>query len=81
MPRVLISEIGMQVQRPLSLLETVTGLAAVVRWKGLSNVEDTSKPLRQVFEDVPQLLHKILLPKTIPLDNATKARRALGLQE
>lgn len=79
LPHVLQSETGMQVQRLLRLVDTDHGLRVVIRWRGLTASEDTEEPLQQVFEDVPDLLGKLLARKSTPEALVAKARRALGL--
>ena len=51
----------------------------LVRWKGLPNLEDSLEPLKQVFEDVPEMVKRLLLHKHTSLDIADKARRMLAL--
>ena len=79
MPHVLSSETGMPVSRLLRLLDTEDGIKVLVRWKGLPDTEDSAEPLQNVYEDVPQLLLKLLNRKNTPQDLAEKARTALSL--
>jgi transposase InsO family protein len=79
LPHVLSSETGMPVARLMRLYEDEDGLKVVVRWKGLSHSEDTSEPLRHVYEDVPDMLIRLLQRKNTPQDLAAKARTVLAL--
>lgn len=79
MSHVLSSETGMVVQRLLELVESPDGLKVRIRWKGLPASEDTEEPIKNVYEDVPVLLEKLLKRKNTPAHLADKARRVLGL--
>lgn len=50
----------MSVSRLLRLLEQDNKFYVMVRRKGLDSSEDTMEPLERDFEDVPQLLIKLL---------------------
>lgn len=69
----------MQVQSFLLLIDTEQGLRAVNLWPGLHPFNDTKEALQNVFEDVPDLLRKLLVHKCTPPEIATKVRHALGL--
>ena len=73
------SETGMAVQRLMELIDDTDGLKVRVRWKGLGESEDSLEPLQHVYEDVPELLKKLLTRKSTPASIADKARRALTL--
>ena len=79
MSHVLHSEIGMSVSRLMGLQEDPDGLKVIVRWKGLSNSEDSAEPLKNVYEDVPKMVKRLLLRKSIPVHLVNKARAALAL--
>jgi hypothetical protein len=79
MSHVLSSETGMPVARLMRLVDSPDGLEVQGRWRGLPDVEDTLEPIGRVFEDVPQLLHKLLRRKKVPVNLVTKARLVLGL--
>ena len=66
MSHVLSSETGMPVARLLRLLDQDGGIYVVVRWKGLSESEDTLEPLSRGFDDVPALTQKLLARKSTP---------------
>ena len=70
---------GMSAARLMSLVDTEDGLKVIVRWKGLPNSEDTEEPLERVFEDVPQMLLRLLRRKNTPAPLAEKARSLLSL--
>lgn len=53
-------EAGIPVSRLLRLVEQDGKLLYMVHWKGLKTSEDTMEPLARVYEDVPQLLVKLL---------------------
>ena len=76
---VLSSETGMPVARLLRLEDTEDGLHVVVRWKGLPDTEDTLEPIERVFEDVPEMVKRLLSRKNTPTELADKARRVLAL--
>lgn len=78
---VLASETGMPVSRLLQLVEDNGSLFVSVRWKGLSSTEDTVEPLQRVYEDVPQLLLKLLRRKSTNADLRKRACVELGLEE
>eukprot|EP00171_Calliarthron_tuberculosum_P004300 IDg4300t1 len=52
----------------------------LVLWRGLSHREDTEEPLKNVHEDVPVLLSKLLARKTTPKDIADRVKQELGLR-
>ena len=79
MPHVLLSETGIPVARLLRLEDKPEGLMVAVRWKGLTNSEDTLEPLDRVYKDVPQMLVRLLQRKYTPKDLAAKARSLLAL--
>ena len=76
---VLSSETGMPVTRLLRLVDTEDGLKVIIRWKGLQNSEDTEEPLERVFEDVRQMLLRLLRRKKTPAHLAEKVRSILSL--
>lgn len=57
------SEKGMPVSPLLQLVEENGSLFESVRWKELSALEDTFEPLQRVYENLPQLLIKLLRRK------------------
>ena len=79
MSHVLSSERGMPVARLIKLVNTSEGLKVLVRWKGLPHSEDTLQPLGQLYEDVPQMVLRLLQRKNTPPNLAEKARRLLAL--
>lgn len=78
MPHVLSSETGMPVARLMRLVETPNGLMVFVRWKELSDTEDILEPLLQVYEDVPQMVLRLLQRKNTPRHLAEKAKLFLA---
>lgn len=64
----LASETGITVSRVLSLDDTADGLIVSVSWKGMEASEDTLDPLEQVYEDVPNILGKLLKRKNTTPD-------------
>lgn len=78
---VLASETGMPVSRLLSLVEQEGKLYVLVRWKGLADSEDKIEPLTRVYEDVPQLLIKLMRRKNANPTIRAKACIELGLGE
>ena len=79
MSHVLSSETGMPVARLMRLVDSPDGLLVQVRWRGLCDSEDTLEPIGRVYEDVPQLLWKLLRRKNTPSNLVAKARRVLAL--
>ena len=79
MSNLLASETGMPVARLMRLKDTDDRLKVLVRWKVLPNSEDSLEPLEQVFEDVPEIVKRLLLRKHTPPELADKARRMLAL--
>lgn len=76
---VLASETGMPVSRLMKLVDDSGKLYIQVRWKGLSPSDDTLEPLKRVYEDVPQLVIKLLHRKNTSADLSQRARTELGL--
>lgn len=76
---VLSSETGIPVARLMRLVDDPNGMKVLVRWKGLPNSEDSLEPLARVFEDVPQMVTRLLHRKNTPSDLADKARRVFAL--
>ena len=79
LPHVLSSETGMPVARLMGLEDTENGIMVHVRWRGLPNTEDTLEPLQQVYDDVPQMLMRLLLRKSTPKALVQRAKAALTL--
>ena len=79
MSHVLSSETGMTVQKLLRLVRNPEGFHVLVRWKGLPSSDDTLEPLRNVYEDVPAMLKKLLERKTTPTHLANDEKQALEL--
>lgn len=73
------SETGMIVHRLHKLVDTAEAVKVEVRWKGLPGSEDTLGTLKQIYEDVPGLLKKILVRKNTPANLVAKARQLLRL--
>lgn len=69
----------MVVQRLMGLVETKDAIKVCIRCKELPHSEDTEELLKNVHEDVPGLLEKLMNRKNPPADRAEKARRVLGL--
>ncbi len=65
--------------RPIHLEENEDCLQVHVRWRGLSNSEDTLEPLQRVYEDVPAMVKRLLARKSILKSLVIKAESALGL--
>lgn len=79
MSHVLSSETGMPVARLINLVKVDDALKVLVRWKGLSSQNDSLEPLQYVFEDVPQMLNRLLKRKNTPAESAQQARDAIDL--
>lgn len=80
MSRVLFSEIGMPVARLMTIDDAENGIKLQVRWKGLNSTDDTLEPIIHIYEDVPDLLLKLLQRQNNPRTLAGKARPVLGLR-
>lgn len=81
MIHLLTSETGILVSRLLSLQALSNGLHVCVRGVGLSAEEDIHEPTGQIFEDVPQMPHRLFGRKTAPASLSQKAKQELGLLE
>jgi len=79
MSHVLSSETGMPVARLMRLVDEPNGMQVLVRWKGLPISEDSLEPLERMYEDVPQMVLRLLQRKNTPSALADKARRTLSL--
>lgn len=79
MSHVISSETDMPVARLMKLVETESGLQVQVRWKGLTNADDTLEPLCHVYKDVPKMLLRLLNRKNISRALAAKAKSELAL--
>lgn len=79
MPHVLNSETGMVVHRLVCLVDSEEGLKVQIRWRGLSDTEDTFEPMEQIHKDAPALFVKLSKRNNKPLELAENARRQLGL--
>ncbi len=76
---VISSETGMAVARRMGIEEEDGKMFVVVRWKGLSKLEDTRELLEQVYEDVPKMLIRLLSRKSTSSDLRAKVKSFLGL--
>ena len=56
----------MVVHRLKKLVEVDGELMVQIRWRGLPDSEDTLNPIKQVYDDVPTLLEKLLSRKNPP---------------
>lgn len=63
----------------MKVFEKHGALFVIERCKGPPSDEDTMEPLERVYEDVPQMLLKLLRRKITPYDIRDKASVALGL--
>lgn len=79
MSHVVSSEPGMPVPHLMRLVDTDDGMMVQVCWRGLRESEDTLEPLMKVFEDVPQLLKKLLRRKNALASLVSKVGSALPL--
>lgn len=59
----------------ISFNDTSDGIYVLVRWIGLSHVEDTFVPIGNVLEDAPQILLCHLYRKSIPTDPVGNTRQ------
>lgn len=72
-------ETGMPVAPLMKIVNADDVLKIQVRWNGFSLQEDTLELLQNVYEDVPQMIERLLKRKTTPHDLAREARDALHL--
>ena len=79
MSHVIASETGMTVARLMRFVKRDEKIMVQVRWKGLSKQENTLEPVCQVFEDVLQMLIKLLQRSTRPNKLADEVRNMLDL--
>lgn len=79
MSHVLSSETGMPVAPLMKIVDTADGMMVQVRWKGLSQNEDTLEPPARIFKDVPRMLHRLLARKNTPKQLADSARNLLRI--
>lgn len=63
----------------IGLAEGKSGILVQVSWRSPSYSEDTMEPLRSSYEDVPQLVKKLLQRKKIQNDLRRKAQNDLHL--
>lgn len=67
MHHVLASETGITVALLMRVEDTADGINDLVRWKGLTDSEDSLEPLERVFEDVHEMVKRPLSHKnTLP---------------
>lgn len=78
MAPVLHSYLGMPVSHLMGLEETPEGLIVTVRWKGLSNSEDSLERLANFYSYFPQIFERFLRRKKTPPSLVHKARAALA---
>lgn len=78
MSHFLTSETVMLVSMFLRLENTSDGFMVTVRWKCMDSSEDTLEPLEQVYENVPDILGKLLKRKNTTPDLSDRARRHLS---
>ena len=74
----LSSETSMSVKRLMLLIDSDSGVKVLVRWKGLPDTEGTLELLTRIYEDVQQMLPRLLERKNMPKKFAKKALRILG---
>lgn len=79
MSHIVSSETGMVVHRLMELVQTNDGIHVRIRWRGLPDSEDTLEPVAQVYQDVPDLLLKLLKRKNTPVHLANQLREELHL--
>ncbi len=63
----------------MGLEEHDDGIYVNVRWRGLPRSEDTLEPLLKIYQDVPQMLLKLLSRKSLPKALKMRAKTALQL--
>lgn len=71
----------MTMHRLLNLIEYDGNIKFAVRWKCLSKIGNTLEPFEQVYEDVPDLLKKLLTCRNTPLKIANKSRAQMRLKK
>lgn len=69
----------MAVHRLRKLVNTNNGLMIEVRWKEISESEDSLEPLQKLYEGVPVLVKKLLTGKNTPANLSKKTWRLLYL--
>lgn len=79
MSQVVVSEKGMFVHRVLILVELDDRLDVKVCWRGLSESENTIEHIHQLYQNISQLLTKLLRHKRKPSAFAKQARNELNL--
>lgn len=70
---VVSSETEMVDHQLTKLLTVENNIMEHVRWRGLLDSEDTFEPLKQIYEDVPELFLKILKRNNSPTKLIEKA--------
>lgn len=68
----------MKVSKLLRLFKKDGHLFVTIRWKRLDASEDTDEPLKQVYEDVPKLLLRLLARKSSSSTLKTKLETNSG---
>lgn len=74
-----MSETGMPVLRLMKLVDNDDELKVQVRWKGLTESEDTLEPALKVYEEVPQFFMKLLARRNTFVEMVVKSRLILHL--
>lgn len=69
----------MVVQHMMKLVDIEDDLKVHVRWRGLSDSEDTLEPLAQVYADVLSDLRMLLASRSTLSNFATSACNNLGI--
>ena len=79
MPHILYSETGMPIHQLIDLKKQDNEIMVHFRWKALPTSQDTLEPLKNVYEDVPQMLTRLLNRKTTNSTLVSEARKQLHL--
>lgn len=79
MPHILSSEPGMQLAQLMQLVKGDDRIKVLVRLNGLQDTDDMLEPIVHVFEDVHEMLIRLLARKIPPKHVADKDPGELGL--
>lgn len=75
------SKTGMEVQHLMRLFKSEEALMVEVCWHSLPEPKDTDKPIQKIYEDVPELLVKLLRCKYFPPSLVEKVQRELRIED
>lgn len=76
---IILSEMGMPLQRLIRLEGTKEGMMVLVCWRGLRVSKDTLEPLAKLYEFAAQSRETLFIRKNTSQELVEKARRVLAI--